>query len=109
MTVTESMNNAKIEALKKVKQTQWVGEITHTSLEKSLIAINLFSGMNSGWYSPKDVKIKGLVGIFMINEDGGLFFESRVIKISDNEFKIEHLSNEGFKVFESEYNKIIGF
>lgn len=95
-------NNAKVTALKIVKEVQWVGEVTHDTIDKDLIAINLYSGINSGWYKPTAVEIKGINGIFMINEDGGLNFESRIIK-TEKGYKIEHLTNEGYNAFESKY------
>ena len=96
-------NNAKAVALKFVKQTQWVGETTHDTLDKCLVAINLFSGTNSGLYSPIAVRIAGVQGFFMVNQDGSLFYESRVIKVNENTYKIEHLSNDGYNIFENKY------
>jgi hypothetical protein len=95
-------NNAKVSALKSVKETQWAGEVTHDTIEKALIAINLFQGSNSGWYNPVAIKVSGIQGIFMINEDGGLNFESRIIK-TDKGYKIEHLTNGGYNDFENKY------
>lgn len=100
-------NNVRVEALKTVKQTQWTGETTHDNIDKCLTAINLFQGTNSGFYTPKAIRINGLTGIFMINEEGSLNFESRVIKISDNQFKIEHLTNDGYNHFETKYSELI--
>ena len=95
-------NNAKVSALKTVKEVQWVGEVTHDTIDKALTAINLFQGSNSGWYSPVAVRLNGVQGIFMINEDGGLNFESRIIK-TDKGYKIEHLTNDGYNTFEDKY------
>ena len=100
-------NNAKVSALMTLKETHWVGEITHDSIDKCLTAINLFQGENSGWYNPLAVRIKGIQGIFMINEDGGLNFESRILKIEDYKYRIEHLSNSGYEEFERKYIEII--
>ena len=99
-------NKAKIEALKTIKQTQWTGEVSHPTVQECLTALNLFAGVNSGWYNPSAVRIAGLTGIFMINEDGSLFIESRVIK-TDNGFKIEHMSNSAYNSFEEKYFEII--
>lgn len=96
-------NTKRTKALQAVKQTQWVGETTHDTLDKALTAINLFQGVNSGWYTPKAIRVAGLQGIYMINEDGCINFESRVIKISDNCYKIEHLTNEGYQAYENKY------
>jgi hypothetical protein len=96
-------NNAKVSALKTIKQTKWVGEITHDTLDKALTAINLFQGMNSGWYTPKAVRLSGVQGIFMVNEDGTLHFSSRVIKLEKKVYKIEHLSSAGYKEFEERF------
>ena len=101
-------NKAKVSALKTVKETQWVGEITHDSIDKCLTSINLFQGINSGWYNPTAIRIKGIQGIFMINEDGSLNFESRIIKIDEHKYKIEHLSKSGYEDFEKKYIEEIG-
>ena len=95
-------NNAKVAALKAIKEVHWVGEVTHNSIENALTAINLFQGTNSGWYKPQAVRLGGVQGIFMVNEDGGLNFESRIVK-TEKGYKIEHLSNAGYEAFESKY------
>jgi len=97
-------NKAKVSALKTVKEVQWVGEVTHDTIDKALTAINLFQGSNSGWYNPVAVRLNGVQGIFMINEDEGLNFESRIIK-TDKGYKIEHLTNAGYNAFENKYIK----
>ena len=101
-------NKAKVSALKTVKETQWVGEVNHDSIDKCLTSINLSQGTNSGWYNPTAIRIKGVQGIFMINEDGSLNFESRIIKVDDRKYKIEHLSNGGYNAFERKYIEEIG-
>lgn len=103
---TQEINIAKSSALKTVKETQWVGEVTVDTIEKALIGINLFQGMNSGWYNPVAVRLNGAHGIFMINEDGGLNFESRIIK-TDKGYRIEHLTNEAYDSVESKYFEIL--
>jgi len=100
-----SENKAAVNALKMVKEVQWVGEVKHNTISAALTAINLFGGANSGWYNPTVTRINGLIGCFMINQDGSLHFESRIIKMENGKFKIEHLSNEGYLVFEEEYFK----
>ena len=101
MTITE-INKLKIEALKKINETKWNGNIVLTNLDACLTGINLESG-NSGWYKPKAVRINGLKGIFMLNEDGSLFCEAKVIKESANEFRIEYISMDGWNEFEKLY------
>lgn len=97
----------KIEVLKTIKDTQWYGDTTHDSIETCLTAINLYQGTNSGWYNPKAVMIDGIQGIYMINEDGGLNFESRIIKEDENIYRIEHLTNDGYNDFENKYLEIM--
>lgn len=99
-------NNAKAQALKSVKETQWVGEITFDTLDKCLASINLNS-FNSGFYKPVAIRINGLAGIFMVNQDGSLFYEYRVIKIDTDKFRIETLSNSGFEAFEAKYFELM--
>jgi len=99
-------NNAKMEALKAVKETQWVGSVTFNNMDECLTSMNL-EAMNSGWYKPTPTRIKGVYGIFMINQDGGLYFEQRIIKVADSEYRIESLSNAGFTIFENNYSELI--
>jgi len=101
-------NNAKIKALKTIENTVgkifWTGNTTHDNLDKCLTALNLDSA-NSGWYKPKAAKIKGLKGYYMINQDGSLFCEARVIKQEENKYLIEYLTNEGWNKFENLYSE----
>lgn len=98
-------NNAKVAALKTVKETDWVGNVIHDTLDKCLMAINLHCDINSGWYTPVAIRINGLTGIFMINQDGSINWEARVIKQDEKKFLIEYLSNGGYVQFESKYNE----
>jgi hypothetical protein len=99
----QTTENIKIvSALKNISETKWVGNVTHDSLDKCLTAINLYS-TNSGWYAPKCVKISGLSGMYLVNQDGSLFFDQRVIKLDEKKYLIEFLSNAGFDEFENNY------
>lgn len=95
-------NNAKVKALKKINECKWVGSTVHSSIDRCLTAINLDS-MNSGWYRPVGVRLAGLQGIFMLNEDGSIFCEAKVIMVSDDKYRIEYLSNSGWMDFEKYY------
>ena len=99
-------NNAKVKALKKIAETKWAGTTIHTNLDACLTALNLDS-TNSGWYKPTASKIEGLTGIFMINQDGSIFCEARVIKENDKKFKIEYMTMAGWNEFENHYCKFI--
>ena len=99
-------NNSKIKALKKVSETKWVGNTIHEDIEKCLTAMNLDS-TNSGWYKPAGVRINGIKGVYMVNEDGSLFCEARVIKEDDSRYKIEYLTMSGCNEFESHYIKFL--
>ena len=98
-------NNAKIKALKQLEKTIgkifWTGNVTHDNLEKCLVGLNLDS-TNSGWYKPVAVRINGLTGVYMVNQDGSLFCEARVIKKEEN-YLIEYLTNSGWNKFENLY------
>ena len=96
-------NNASVKALKKVANTKLAGTTIHNTLDKCLIGINLFCGVNSGHYNPIAIKINGLTGYFMINQDGSILCEARVIKESDNSYKIEYMTKEGWNEFENNY------
>ena len=97
-------NNAKIKALliieKTVGKIYWNGSCTQDSLQKCLTGLNLNAG-NSGWYNPVAVRINGLKGYFLVNQDGSLFCESRIIKQDENSYLIEDLSMSGWNKFES--------
>ena len=95
-------NKAKVKALRKISETKWTGTTIHNNLDKCLTAMNLDSN-NSGWYLPIAIRIKGLNGIFMINEDGSLFCEARVIKESQEKYRIEYMTTTGWNEFENLY------
>jgi len=99
-------NNTKVKALQKIAETKWTGTTIHTNLDACLTALNLISN-NSGWYKPKATKIGGLTGWFMINQDGSLFCEARVIKEDDKKFKIEYMTSAGLNEFEDHYCNFI--
>ena len=99
-------NNAKVKSLKKISETKWVGNTVHENLQYCLTAINLESS-NSGAYNPLATRIKGLIGIFMINQDGSIFCEAKVIKDGEKKFRIEYLSNTGWNEFENFYCQFI--
>ena len=99
-------NNAKVNALKKVAQTKWTGNTVHQNLDACLTAMNLDS-TNSGWYKPVAARINGLTGIYMINQDGSIFCEARVIKEDEKAYKIEYMTNEGWNQFEQLYCEFI--
>lgn len=102
---TNKTNKIIIEALGSIKETMWSGNTTHTTMQSCLASINLQSA-NSGHYNPSAVRIAKLTGWFMVNEDGSLYFEARIIKESDNEFTIEHLSNSGYNAVENKYREL---
>ncbi len=99
-------NDAKVKALKKIAQTKWVGNIVHENIDKCLTAINLNSS-NSGWYKPAATRINGLTGIYMINQDGSIFCEARVIKEDEKRYLIEYLTMTGWNEFESLYCQFV--
>jgi hypothetical protein len=103
---TAKHNEAKVKALQKINGCKWNGTTTHSNLEACLTAINLQSS-NSGHYNPKAIKINKVEGYFMLNQDGGIFCEARVIKKADNLFVIEYLSNTGWNEFESLYENFL--
>lgn len=97
-------NNIKVKILKTIKETDWVGNIVHTSLDKCLTVIN-FNTNNSGHYKPATVRIAKLKGFYLVNQDGSLHFDSRVIKENDDKFLIETLTMKAYNYFEREYSK----
>jgi hypothetical protein len=99
-------NNAKVSALKKIAETKWIGNTVHANLETCLTAINLDSN-NSGWYKPAAIRINGLIGMFMINQDGSIFCEARIVKESEKEFRIEYMTISAWNEFENNYSNLI--
>ena len=99
-------NTAKVKALKKISGTKWTGTTIHTNLDACLTAINLDS-TNSGWYKPTAIRISGLTGIFMINQNGSIFCEARVIKENENQYKIEYMTMTGWNEFENLFEKFM--
>lgn len=95
-------NKAKIEALKKVSGTKWVGNTIHPNIQLCLTAMNLDSS-NSGHYNPSAVRIAGLHGIWMVNEDGSLFCEARIMKEGEKEYRIEYMIMSAWNDFENHY------
>lgn len=77
-------------------------------MDKCMTAINLYSGMNSGYYTPTATKIKGFTGWFMINENGSLFCEVRVIEEGEKQFRIEYMTNSAWNEFENNYCGFLG-
>ena len=100
-------NNLTVKALKKINQCQWVGNTTHDTLDKCLVAINYATSKNSGWYNPTASRINGLTGIYMINQDGSICFDFRVIKEGDKKFRIEEMTMKAYNEFENIYSKLI--
>ena len=99
-------NKARIEALKTVKETQWVGNTTHASIDACLTAINLQS-TNSGWYKPTAIRLPGFKGMFMVNEDGSLFFEAKIIKDAEKVYRIEYMTMTAYNNFEQKYSELV--
>jgi len=99
-------NSAKINALKKINQCKWAGTTTHTNLEACLTALNLDS-TNSGWYKPGAAAINGLTGVYMLNQDGSIFCEARVVKEAEKQYRIEYLTTDGWNEFEALYSQFL--
>jgi len=103
----QKQNEATIKALKKIAETKWVGENTHRNIDFCLTGINLFLGVNSGWYKPQPIRINGLAGIYMINEDGSICAEARIIKVEENKYRMEYLSSAGYSEYEKYFSEFL--
>ena len=97
-------NNIIVKALRLVPEMEWVGYTVHDTMEGSLFAIR-FGTLNSGWYDPIAIQIKGVTGWFMVNQNGTIFPEARVVKESENKYRVEHMTNSAWKEFENNYRK----
>ena len=85
---------------------EWVGELYFDSLDKCATSINLNTS-NSGWYSPTITRISGLTGMYLVNQDGSIFYDSRIIKEDEKKYRVETLTSEGFNQFENHYREIM--
>ena len=94
-------NNAIVNALLSIEESGWLGSTTHDNINACLTALNLQTS-NSGWYKPVAVQINNLRGLYMINQDGSIFYDARIIK-ENNSFKIEYLTLPAFAQFEQLY------
>ena len=92
-------NNARISALKAIPSTKWNGNTVHATLDACLTVLNI-EAMGSGWYKPEAIKINGLEGIYMIQQNGTLFCDARIIKEDENKYRIEYLIGNGYDIFE---------
>ena len=99
-----TQNNNLIKALKTVNSCKWVGSTSFDDIDKCLRSINMQTS-NSGHYTPTPIKLKGMTGIYLVNEDGGLCYEFRILN-KDNKFTIESLSSSGYNDFETAFNKL---
>jgi hypothetical protein len=97
-------NKNLITALKTINECQWVGNVTFERLDECLEIVKKH-GYNSGHYNPKPIRIKGLLGIYITNQDGSLFYEDRIVK-QGNQFKVETLSKKGFEDFEAKFRSL---
>ncbi len=97
-------NNNLIKALKAVNSCKWTGSTYFDDIDKCLRSINMQTS-NSGHYTPTPIKLKGMTGIYLVNEDGGLCYEFRILN-EDNKFTIESLSSSGYNDFEKAFMKL---
>lgn len=89
------------QALRKVKETQWVGGSNiQPTIAHALRCMN-FSSINGGMYEPTAKKIDGVKGYFLVNGDGSIHYEVRAIKQESGSFLIEYMSNSGLDFMES--------
>jgi hypothetical protein len=63
--------------------------------------------MNSGFYNPIVITIPKINGIFMVNQNGNIFAEARVIKKADNVFLIEYMSSEEERNYYRNYQSFL--
>ena len=99
-------NSLLIECLKKISDNSWEGNTTHYTVEDCLTVINFKGYKNSGWYKPSAVAIKGVDGLFMVNQDGSLCFDFRVVKVAENQFKVESMTLQGINEFENLFRQL---
>ena len=106
MTALANTNENKklIAALKTVNQCKWIGSTSFDNIDKCLTSIGLQT-LNSGFYTMTPIKLKGMTGIYLVNEDGSLNYEFRILN-EDTKFTIESLSLSGYNDFEQAYREL---
>lgn len=96
-------NKRLIEGLRKfenvVGEIPWTDGLGFDSMELCAASMNL-NALNSGFYKPPMVRIKGLSGFYMINEDGYLHCDQRVVKESERCYRIQNLTSTAFNRLE---------
>lgn len=53
------------------------------------------------------VRLKGVNGIFMVNENGNICFSSRIIKTNDGMYRVETMTTDQYTEFENKLEKAI--
>tara|TARA_R110000782_G_C14501200_1_gene378637 strand:- start:192 stop:518 length:327 start_codon:yes stop_codon:yes gene_type:complete len=99
-------NEVFIKILKSMKETDWVGNLRFEDLETCLISVNMNIGKNGGQYTPSPIRLKGISNILVVNQDGSLCYDYRIIK-EENSFLIETLTIDAFNKFEKKYCELI--
>ena len=94
-----TLNSTIVKTLKQISNFQWTGTTIHQNIDQCLTAINLDS-TNSGHYKPIAKRIPGLNGIYMLNQNGSIYYEARVIKEDEKRYKIEYLTQQGYNEFQ---------
>lgn len=98
-------NKAKIEALKSISAYSWQGVTIHDNIEKCLTVINLYSCSNSGWYKPVGARFPGVLGIFMVNENGSICCDARIMEEENGEYKVEYMTSIGYRELENQLDR----
>lgn len=99
-------NNAKVKALRHIPETKWAGSVTGNNLSDLLTGLNLQTS-NSGWYNPSAIKINGITGYFMINQDGSIFCEARIVKETETTYRVEWMTMSAWYEFETLYSNFL--
>tara|TARA_R110000744_G_C19002854_1_gene522014 strand:+ start:58 stop:378 length:321 start_codon:yes stop_codon:yes gene_type:complete len=97
-------NNNLIKALKSVNSCKWAGSTSFDDIDRCLRSIGLQT-LDSGNYTMTPIKLKGMTGIYLVNEDGSLNYEFRILN-EDTKFTIESLSMSGYNDFEAAYRAL---
>lgn len=97
-------NNNLIKALKTVNSCKWAGSTSFDDIDRCLRSIGLQT-LDSGNYTPTPIKLKGMTGIYLVNEDGSLNYEFRILN-EDTKFTIESLTMSGYNDFEQAYRSL---
>jgi hypothetical protein len=97
-----NFNNFASNYIKGLNESNYNKRSSFLSLDEASVSINIMSG-DSGFYTPKAIKINGLDDIYFLKEDGTLNYEFKV-KENNGVFSVYEWTLNTFNDFEKKYS-----